>query len=309
MTIMLRKESFVTAQCFIEANARPLDVALWRFYFSEASTESVLSVLRRYQNPDGGFGHALEPDLRATESSALCTSIAFQIFRTIAAKPDDSMVAQAVSYLLRTLDRARRHWRIIPTSADASPHAPWWNQAGREDTFNSFSLNPTAEILGYLYDFPEHVSAEIVSLVSDRVMVHLSDLDTIEMHELLCCLRLLQTRNLPQTVREQVRHKLTELIKETVACDPTQWKGYSLRPLQVVQSPDSPFMDGLEEAVDANLDYEIASQSKDGSWTPTWTWGDAYPDDWKKARLEWSGVITLEKLLKLTAFNRIEKTA
>ena len=309
MTIMLTKESFVAAQCFIEANARPLDVVLLHFYFSAESTESVLSALRKYQNPDGGFGHALEPDLRATESSALCTSIAFQIFRTIAAKPDDSMVAQAVSYLLKTLDRARRHWRIIPTSADASPHAPWWNQTGREDTFNSFSLNPTAEILGYLYDFPEHVPTEIVRLVSDQVIGHLSDLDTIEMHELLCCLRLLQTSNLPQTVREQVRHKLTELVKETVACDPTQWKGYSLRPLQVVESPDSPFMDGLEEAVNANLDYEIASQGEDGSWTPTWTWGDAYPDDWKKARLEWSGVITLEKLLKLRAFNRIEKTS
>ena len=49
-------------------------------------------------------------------------------------------------------------------------------------------------------------------------------------------------------------------------------------------------MAGIEDAVAANLDCEISSQNKDGSWTPTLSWGDAYPDDWEKARLEWSVV-------------------
>jgi len=68
-------------------------------------------------------------------------------------------------------------------------------------------------------------------------------------------------------------------------------------------------MAGIEDAVAENPDYEISSQNEDGSWTPTWSWGDAYPDTWEKARLEWSGVITLEKLLILKRFNRIEGTA
>ncbi|MCK4900537.1 MAG: hypothetical protein KAS38_17280 [Anaerolineales bacterium] len=68
-------------------------------------------------------------------------------------------------------------------------------------------------------------------------------------------------------------------------------------------------MAGIEDAVAANLDYEISSQNEDGFWTPTWSWGDAYPDDWEKARLEWSGVITLDKLLRIKSFNRIEETA
>ncbi len=68
-------------------------------------------------------------------------------------------------------------------------------------------------------------------------------------------------------------------------------------------------MAGLEEDVAANLDYEISSQNEDGSWTPAWSWGEAYPDDWEKARLEWAGVITLEKLLILKNFNRIEGIA
>ena len=102
---------------------------------------------------------------------------------------------------------------------------------------------------------------------------------------------------------------MSHLVDGTVACDPAQWEGYSLRPLQVVDAPGSPFMAGIEDAVEANLDYEISSQKEDGSWTPTWSWGDAYPDHWRKAQLEWSGVITLEKLLILKKFNRIEDIA
>ena len=47
-------------------------------------------------------------------------------------------------------------WRIIPVSATDSPHAPWWNQASLAEAFNSFRLNPTAELLGYFYEHPEY---------------------------------------------------------------------------------------------------------------------------------------------------------
>ncbi len=42
------------------------------FFCSPA--ERVLAVLRTHQNPDGGFGGALEPDLRAPDSHPLAAS-------------------------------------------------------------------------------------------------------------------------------------------------------------------------------------------------------------------------------------------
>lgn len=310
MTVMmLTKEAFEALRRFIETTARPLEIARFRHAFDGESDKLVVDALRSYQNADGGFGHALEPDLRASESSALCTSIAFQVLRSTQARPDEAFAPASIAYFLEILDREKGHWRIIPRSAEQSPHAPWWNQTDREHVFDCFSLNPTAEILGYLYDYQAQVPSEILSLVSDRVVSHLSGLEKIEMHELLCCLRLLQTKTLPVEVHERICQKLTQLIGETVTCDPSQWKGYSLRPLQVVDDPESPFMAGLEEAVAANLDYEISSQNEDGSWTPTWTWGDVFPNDWMLACREWSGAITLEKLLILKRFNRIEGIA
>jgi hypothetical protein len=303
---MLTKEKFEASRRFIETSARPLEVASFHHAFEGGSDASVIEALKRYQNTDGGFGRALEPDLRAEESSVLCTSIGFQILRSLPAKCDEDLIVAAIDYLVRAFDGKESHWRIIPRSAERSPHAPWWNQAGREDEFDRFSFNPTAEILGYLYDYQLEANNDVLSAASDRVVSSLSGLEEIEMHELLCCLRLLQTKNLPQEIDQRIRPQLVQLIDRTVSYDPLQWKAYGLRPVQVVDHPASPFMAGREKSVATNLEYEISSQNEDGSWAPTWTWSDAFPDDWILACRDWTGVITLSKLLLLKDFNRIE---
>jgi hypothetical protein len=302
----LTRNAFDASRKFIETSARPLEIARFHHAFDGGPEKSVSDSLKQYQNPDGGFGHALEPDFRASESSVLCTSLAFQILRSIHANPDDDLVSSGIAYFLNTLDRTEAHWRIIPRMVQDSPHAPWWDQAGRQSDFDPFSLNPTAEILGYLYDYLEEQHHPVLSLVSQRVINQLSGLQQIEMHELLCCLRLLQTQHLPEEIERPVHQKLLQLVDGTISTDPEQWKGYGLRPLQVVDRPESPFMAGREASVAANLDYEITTHNADGSWSPTWTWGGMYPDDWIIASRQWSGVLTLDKLLLLKRFHRIE---
>jgi hypothetical protein len=303
---MLTQESFESSRRFIQANARPLEISRFHHAFDGAASDHVFDALGKYQNADGGFGHALEPDLRTDESSVLCTSIAFQVIRSTHAKPDDGILTASIAYLLETLNTKIGHWRIIPRSAQQSPHAPWWNETEGEDVFDSFSLNPTAEILGYLYDCQSKVPGDVLSLVTEKIIGHLVNIEEIKMHELLSCLRLLQTKNLPAEVGERIRQQITPHIDKTVEYDPAQWREYSLRPLQVVEDPSSPFMASREEAVAANLDYEIASQHEDGSWTPTWSWEGVFPNEWTQACREWTGVITLEKLLLLKRFKRIE---
>jgi len=301
----LNRNAFDLALNFVEAKGRSLEGARLKYHFHDGPLDNVVKSLQSFQNDDGGFGNAIEPDLRAPESSVTGTSVAFQIMRECDLTGFGKMPADAVEYLLNTFDESKLMWRSIPKSADDSPRAPWWNQKDREDVFDFFSLNPTAEILGYLYDYKKQTPTGMLSQVTDRVVNHLSGLDRIEMHELICCHHLVNARALPEDIRDRIREKLKELTVGTIECDPTQWKGYSLRPLYVVDRPESPFMVGLEEAVAKNLDYEIESQNDDGSWTPTWTWGSAFPDIWEVACQEWSGVITLEKLLILQRFGRI----
>ena len=67
----LSREAFNQAREFLKTQARPLDRALFEVRFEGASVEHVVDELAAFQNKDGGFGHALEPDLRTPTSSAL----------------------------------------------------------------------------------------------------------------------------------------------------------------------------------------------------------------------------------------------
>lgn len=306
---LLTRDAFKKAGQFIEENGRPLEVARFKYEFSEAPASQVLEALSSFQNNDGGFGCALEPDLRTQESSTLCTSMAFQTLRSLGVSKENPLVSNALKFLRSELNEKQQSWRIIPASAEKSPRAPWWYQQGREEQFESFSLNPTAELLGYIYDYPGSVPNTVIELISNRVLSEVVGLEKIEMHDLLCCLRLLKTESLSEAFRDQLQSKISNLINDTICRDEESWKSYSLRPLQVVDSPQSIFASGLETAINLNLDYEIQEQQANGSWKPTWSWDERYPNDWEIAKREWTGILTLEKLLILKRFDRIEKNA
>ncbi len=299
----LSPTAFEQAGAFLRSEARPLEVVRFESIFYGSDISKVLRELAKFQNADGGFGHALEPDLRTPESSVLCTSIAFQIMRDHEVSRDHEMIRKAVVYLAGTLNQSELHWRIIPKSAETAAHAPWWKQEGREQEYRAFSLNPTAEILGIMIDYAE---PDYVDEMWKRILDVLGSAKSIEMHDLICCLRLLETKNLSEEKRSELHQQLFRLISSSVSLDPEEWGGYCLRPLQVASSAGSPFLHGMEKAVSKNLDYELKSQQADGAWHPTWSWGDNYPDSWEFAKKEWSGILTLEKLKVLKSFGRIE---
>jgi hypothetical protein len=64
-------DAFKKARNFMHTEARLLERLLFSEKFEDASPESVGRVIAAYQNPDGGFGHALEPDFRCSESQPL----------------------------------------------------------------------------------------------------------------------------------------------------------------------------------------------------------------------------------------------
>ena len=66
------------AEDFIWRNARLLERSLFAHLFGRGSSQAILSALRAYRNLDGGFGHALEPDVRAPDSMPLHTELALR---------------------------------------------------------------------------------------------------------------------------------------------------------------------------------------------------------------------------------------
>jgi hypothetical protein len=295
------------AKAFLFEHGRPLEQALYAYHFENGTSEAIYTRLARFQHADGGFGYALEPDLRTPDASALATSVALQTLRELHAPADYPLVQGAICYLLATYDAERQRWQIIPPSTNAAPHAPWWNyDAGLAQRFGEYLANPRAEIVGYLYDYADLVPKAMLDTLSRAVVEHLHQQpDAMEMHDLLCYIRLAETTRLPDTVRTSIMQKLMKVVPATVARDPAEWQHYGLPPLSVVHTPDSPFAPMFGREIEANLDFLLTQQEDDGSWTPSWSWAETFPEAWSVAKQEWSGVLTLDNLLTLRSFGRL----
>lgn len=294
------------ASAFVRTSARPLDQARLA-YLRGGPAEDVYTQLAQFQNEDGGFGHGMEPDLQSPTSTVLATTVALQILREIEAPAGHPLGSNAMRYLIATYDAQAERWPLINAAASEAPHAPWWTyDENLENAFGQFMANPRAEILGYLYDYPEYVPEDMRQRLTDAVSAHLEAApDEMEMHDLLCYIRLVETRSLPEGLRAALLPKLRSVVDHIVARDPTAWEGYGLTPLSVVSSPASPFAQQLADAIPANLDWVIAHQDADGSWSPTWTWGDMFPEAWPAAKRDWTGVITVNTVRQLQAFGRL----
>ena len=77
---------------------RPLEQDQLRYYFRDGTVDEVLGELSKFQNDDGGFGHAMEPDIRMPNSSPLCSSVAFQVLRELEVSYDLEIVHSAIGY-------------------------------------------------------------------------------------------------------------------------------------------------------------------------------------------------------------------
>lgn len=311
MTRKLSSEQFARSREFLLHSARPLEAAIFRYRFEDGDATEIYAQLVRYQNPDGGFGHGLEPDVRSPASSVLATTVALQLLRMQHAQFQHPLVAGAMDYLLANYDSALQSWRLVPPATEHTPHAPWWNQEGLAERFGSFAVNPRAEILGYLWEFGgEDEASPAVALrnqLTPRVLEGLlAHTNPLSGNEFECCLRLVESPGLPDAAAVELQRWLLRVAETAVATDPSTWGGYVLTPLQVAPNRAAPLGIPLSYILPANLDYVIESQQQDGSWSPTWSWFGAYAGDWPQAERDWRGVLTLERLEWLRAYDRIE---
>ncbi len=301
--LQLTQDAFKQAQTFVNSAARPLEAARFAMVVSDASQEWVLSELAAFQNEDGGFGHGLEPDLQLADSSVLATTVALQILRELGAGSNNELVQGAMRYLLNTYDETAKAWPFIPANSDDAPHAPWWQY---DPDLSRYLTNPRVEIVGYLLDYAELVPQDLGESLLTAV---LADLDSqkgeVEMHDLLCYIRLLATESLPEDAHAHLLTRLQPIVESTVTHDAAAWSQYGLKPLMIAPNPSSPFASLLGKSIEDNLDYEIEQQLSDGSWAPAWSWGDSYPEAWPHAKRAWQGMLTVNTINMLSAYGRI----
>lgn len=307
MTKYLSCEALGRARQFLKTQARPLEGALFAHWFEGAPVEKPLAELGAFQNEDGGFGRALEPDLRTPSSSALATAMGLRLLKELGCRADYPMVGQAVGYLLATGEKGL--WRIAASDTNSYPHAPWWHdeEGSLARTFGNFAVNPRADIIGLLHTFAALVPAGWLASTTEAAVAAIeAEATELRGDGYLCALRLAETAALPQAFRSRLTLQLRGKVLEVVARDSQQWASYCTPPLWVAPTPEALVADLLREEVQRHLDYLIDTQAPEGHWSPFWSWGAFYPGVWEQARREWSGHLTLNALVSLRAYGRLE---
>lgn len=306
----LSLERYLAARRFLYDRGRELERLVFEHEFEGAPAWPILDALAAYQNEDGGFGHALEPDSTTPASGALATSVALRLLADIGAPASHPLVAGAVHYLGESLgSEAPGVWRIVPREAAGSPHAPWWRQAGLAASFGGFELNPRADLLAQLIRLRAgtNLVQELLPDVLDAA-VRRSE-GGFEMHDLICCARLLDA--LPRGSAESERLLAVLEPAAVRAVSEAGETGYGLKAIDLAPSPASVLAGALAGSASAELQALIAQQGEEGAWWPVWDWGDHggpdYAAAWETSRVAWAGILTLEALRRLSAAGLVDR--
>lgn len=117
----------------IFTQGRLLERQLFRYVFEAGDRAACLKALVAYQNPDGGFGNGIEPDLLCPGSSAIGAETALFVLDLLGALTDaaGAVVIRPLLDWLATHQTASGAIRHPPPGLTEYPHQPWW--AGHDD--------------------------------------------------------------------------------------------------------------------------------------------------------------------------------
>ena len=291
-------DAFAAGDRFLLNNARLLERRLFASCFLGQPAAGVVDALRGYQNSDGGFGHALEPDTRCPASLPIYVETAFQALAAVGAL-DHVMVTRACDFLARTAEKAGAGG-AVPLAFDvieSFPRAVHWT-----DWTYQPGLNPTAGLAGLLYqlgvDHPWRAAGTAYcwqQLESGGLPT-----DAHALKETLVFLEHVPDRDRADRHAAALAENLAGMPMMHLDPDAT---GYGLSPLDMAPLATSRWRALFTGAqIDAHLDRLQKNQQDDGGWPITWDPPSA------AARCEWRGVVTLGALRTLTSYGRLAVT-
>ncbi len=288
----------------LQLEARPLEIEYFNYLFKSTGDKEYIKELKTFQNDDGGFGNAIEADLRMPDSSSMSTSVGLRYLLKLESSEEvNKMINKAVKYLEETYNEKRIGWYSVDKTVNEHPHSPWWHWDSEKEmtAIDAHWGNASAELLGYLT-----ISQSKLSLkdLKEKAVDNIKSIENFDsFHELYCYCFMLEASNSFNDLIEKVSEGVLTVVEE----DPEKWyKSYSPVPLNFIN--DKNYLYGLTmEVVNENLDLLVDRLNLEGLLTPHWDWDNTlYQGDMFNARNEWKGILTLEALEKLLVFDRIE---
>ena len=219
-------------------------------------------MLRGYRNPDGGFGHGLDPDKRVPDSLGIDVEAALGIMAAAGAT-DAEIVSGACGWLV---DHSSPDGAVALSSPvmEPWPKAVHWAEWTYEP-----GLNPTAGLAGLLYPLGvEHPWRDRATDWCWSALAGGFPEDAHAMSEAMVFLAAVPDRARAEALVPGIGPWLPKLAHYRAdAADPE----YGVTPLHLAPTPDSPWRSLFtDDQIAGHLDRLIADQQPDGGWAITW---------------------------------------
>jgi len=282
------------AEAFVWTSARLVERQLFAYLFCEGPAEALVRSLKAYQNPDGGFGNALEPDIRCPDSQPVCAEHALHVLDLANALTDphvqDAILLPVCDYLQTGTTEEGGVPLALPT-ANRYPHSPWMSAPESPPA----GLNPTASIAGML--LKAGIQHPWLEGACDYCWREIPRSEREGFHDLVPVITFLLNAPDQQRAAEQL-DRIAQIVRKpgTVEMDPDAG-GYVHMPLDWAPTPAA-FCRKLFD--DSTLRLHLAALAKrqqaDGGWPIRW---DPISP---VVGYEWRGRLTIDALLALRAY-------
>ncbi|MFD3658085.1 hypothetical protein [Streptomyces sp. NPDC058620] len=290
------------AEQFIWLTARVLEQRRFAQEFLGGSADAVETALAAYLNEDGGYGHALEPDLRGPVSQPLHTAHALSVLDSIG-RCTGMRVERICRYLTDVSTKQGALPAIHPSQRGypAAPFIPVVDDPPAE-------LLATGPVVGLLHR--NKVWHAWLFRATDFCWDAVDALEQSHPYEIQAAVAFLDdvpdraraeaaADRLGRLVRDQGLAVLDPELREESPVAPGYGPGEHHFPYDFARTPRSLARGWFtDEELDRSLDHLVAGQQEDGGWPVTWRqWAPG-------TALEGRPLVTLRALQTLRAYGR-----
>ncbi|WP_454319050.1 hypothetical protein [Streptomyces phaeoluteigriseus] len=291
------------AEHFVWLTARVLEQRLFAHHFLHGPADPVETALDAYRNEDGGYGHALEPDLRGPVSQPLHTARALHVLDSLG-RCGGQRVERVCRYLtsVSTADGALPAVHPSQRGYPAAPFIPIVDDPPSE-------LLATGPVVGLLHR--NEVWHAWLFRATDFCWQAVDALETSHPYEIQAAVAFLDSASdrpraeaaaarLGRLVREHRLAVLEPDRRDTYPVAPGYAPGEHHFPYDYAKTPGSLARAWFTDAEMAGaLDFLAAEQQRDGGWPVRWRrWAPG-------TELESRPAVTIQALSTLRAYGRV----
>ncbi len=310
---MISKNKFVKIKEWVYRNGRDIELNLWKYHFENGSKDGVISALSFYQNEDGGFGNALEPDNWNPNSTPYTTLYAIDILKEIEFVDLNHPIYKGIlKYLYSEKDLTEYGWRFSVLTNNDFPHAPWWNFDEAANITESIGISAGLSV--FVLKYADH-NSPLYQKVSGLVKISIDCLLTgnnfgdMGIGGYIELIQAMQELGINEYDYTSLQLKINELVKSSIEKDISKWIYYGVRPSNYIKSPQSIYYAENKDITDKEIKYLMETIPQNDVWGITWTWFDnmsRYSKEFAISENWWKAYKAIEKLRFLKNFECIE---